>query len=76
MLFGRESGNMKREVKTKVLLDNSNLIKRSETSYQQIHEGFFRQNWEWEDWDSSPDFHWASHLPSLGLGVLTYNLGT
>lgn len=38
--------NMKREVKTKVLLDNSNLIKRSEISYQQIHEGFFIQNWE------------------------------
>lgn len=41
-----EKVNMKREVKTKVLLDNSNLIKRSEISYQQIHEGFFIQNWE------------------------------
>lgn len=38
--LGRERGNMIRRVKTQVLLGNSHLMKRSEASYQQTHQGF------------------------------------
>lgn len=40
MLLGREGGNIIREVEIKVLLGSSHLLKRSETSYQWIHQGF------------------------------------